>query len=183
MSKLGFSILVLVGMVWATAHAQTETDSVELQRSIIETERKMIVAKNLDLSEEEGEAFWKVYNDFQRDLREVGDLDESAVARDVMARGVWHVREGVVRVRGTFETTDGARIYMQYYGVVVINDKVAEALAEGRETQYGDTYFMTQPRFETGDPRYAWLNSTVAVSQGRVLPNAVEYRVYEVVSE
>jgi len=42
---------------------------------------------------------------------------------------------------------------------------------------------MTQPRFETGDPRYAWLNSTVAVSQGRVLPNAVEYRVYEVVNE
>jgi hypothetical protein len=73
MSKLGFSILVLVGMVWATAHAQTETDSVELQRSVIETERKMIVAKNLDLSEEEGEAFWKVYNDFQRDLRQVGD--------------------------------------------------------------------------------------------------------------
>ena len=72
---------------------------------------------------------------------------------------------------------------MQYYGVVVINDKVAEALAGGRETQYGDTYFMTQPRFETGDPRYAWLNSIVAVSQGRVLPNAVEYRVYEVVNE
>jgi hypothetical protein len=73
MSKLGFSILMVVGMLWATAHAQTETDSVELQRSMIETERKMIVAKNLDLSDEEGEAFWKVYNDFQRDLREVGD--------------------------------------------------------------------------------------------------------------
>ena len=90
---------------------------------------------------------------------------------------------GRLDVRATFETTDGARIYMQYYGVVVINEKVSEALAEGRETQYGDTYFMTQPRFETGDPRYAWLNSTVAVSQGRVLPNAVEYRVYQVVNE
>ena len=68
-------------------------------------------------------------------------------------------------------------------GVLVVDEKLATALAEGRETQYGDTYFMTQPRFETGDPRYAWLNSTVAVSQGRVLPNAVEYRVYQVVNE
>lgn len=90
---------------------------------------------------------------------------------------------GRLDVRGTFETADGARVYVQYYGVVVINDKVAEALTEGGETQYGDTYFMTQPRFETGDPRYAWLNSVVAVSQGRVLPNAVEFRVYQVVNE
>ncbi len=90
---------------------------------------------------------------------------------------------GRLDVRGTFETEDGARVYVQYHGVVVINEKVTAALAGGRETQYGDTYFMTQPRFETGDPRYAWLNSTVAVSQGRVLPNAVEYRVYQVVNE
>jgi hypothetical protein len=90
---------------------------------------------------------------------------------------------GRLDVRGTFETDDGARVYVQYHGVLLFNEKLAAALAEGRETQYGDTFFMTQPRFETGDPRYAWLNSTVAVSQGRVLPNAVEYRVYEVVNE
>jgi hypothetical protein len=41
---------------------------------------------------------------------------------------------------------------------------------------------MIQPRFETGDPRYAWLNRVVAVAEGRVLPNAVEYRVYELVN-
>ena len=39
---------------------------------------------------------------------------------------------------------------------------------------------MTQPRFETGDPNYAWLNSVVAVAEGRALPSAVEYRVYQV---
>jgi hypothetical protein len=90
---------------------------------------------------------------------------------------------GRLDVRGTFETEDGARVYMQYHGVLVITEQVMEAITGGGETQYGDTYFMTQPRFETGDPRYAWLNSTVAVSQGRVLPNAVEYRVYQVVNE
>jgi hypothetical protein len=90
---------------------------------------------------------------------------------------------GRLDVRGTFETDDGARIYVQYHGVLVLNEAVTRALSEGGETQYGATYFMTQPRFETGDLRYAWLNSTVAVAEGRVLPNAVEYRVFKVANE
>jgi len=92
--------------------------------------------------------------------------------------------DGIARldVRGTFETHDGARVYVQYHGVLVINELTTRALVEGRETQYGDTTFMTQPRFETGDPRYAWLNFTVAVAEGRVIPNGVEYRVFEVVN-
>ncbi|MDB4433485.1 DUF3237 domain-containing protein [bacterium] len=90
---------------------------------------------------------------------------------------------GRLDVRATFETHDGAQIYLQYHGVLVINEKIVRALDEGKESQYGDTYFMTQPRFETGDPRYAWLNSVVAVAEGRVLPSAVEYRVFQVVGE
>ncbi len=90
---------------------------------------------------------------------------------------------GQLDVRGTFETNDGARIYGQYYGRIVMTEKVTQALASGGGTEYGDTYFMTQPRFETGDERYAWLNSVVAVAEGRALPSAVEYRVYHVVND
>jgi hypothetical protein len=90
---------------------------------------------------------------------------------------------GRLDVRGTFETDDGAHIYVQYHGVLVLNDKVAQALASGGELEYGDTYFFTAPRFETGDERYAWLNSIVTIGEGRLLPNAVEYRVYQVVSD
>jgi hypothetical protein len=90
---------------------------------------------------------------------------------------------GRLDVRATLETEDGARIYVQYYGVIVMNEKTTAALAGSGPTEYGDTYFMTQPRFETGDARYAWLNSTVAVAEGRVLPSAVEYRVFELVNE
>ncbi len=85
-------------------------------------------------------------------------------------------------VRITLETHDGARIYVQYLGVLEMNEKVQKALGQGEPTDYGDAYFMTQPRFETGDPRYAWLNSVVAVGEGRILPNAVEYRVYQAVN-
>ena len=89
---------------------------------------------------------------------------------------------GYLDVRGTLETDDGARIYVHYHGVLELNEKVLSTLAEGKETDYGDTYFMTQPRFETGDPRYEWINRIVAVAEGRVLPNAVEYHVYQLVN-
>lgn len=90
---------------------------------------------------------------------------------------------GRLDVRGTLETDDGALVYVHYHGVLELNERVTAALARGEQTDYGDTYFMTQPRFETGDPRYDWLNRIVAVGEGRVLPNAVEYRVYEVVND
>jgi Protein of unknown function (DUF3237) len=85
---------------------------------------------------------------------------------------------GRLDVRATLETDDGALIYVQYYGVVVINDKVVSAGQGGPPTEYGDTEFFTQPRFETGDARYDWLNRAMAIAEGRALPGAVEYRIY-----
>ena len=83
-------------------------------------------------------------------------------------------------VRVTFETDDGALIYAQYTGVLELDPEVMAKLQAGGESAYGDTYFVTTPRFETGDPRYAWLNDLVAVAEGRLLPGAVEYRVFTV---
>jgi len=86
---------------------------------------------------------------------------------------------GRLDVRATFETDDGALIYVQYYGIVKINSE--GGTSEG-ESQFGDTYFMTQPRFETGAENYQWLNSIVVVGEGRTLPNAVEYNLYQLVN-
>ena len=85
---------------------------------------------------------------------------------------------GHLDVRLTLRTDDGAHIYVQYTGVLELNDKVAAAMAASTGTEFGDTYFMTQPRFETGDERYAWLNNLVAVAEGRMIPGGVEYQVY-----
>jgi hypothetical protein len=89
---------------------------------------------------------------------------------------------GRLDVRATFETHDGALLYLTYYGVIEMNEKVMAALGKGVPADYGDSYFMTAPRFETGDERYAWLNRVVTVAEGRVIPGAVEYRVYRVVN-
>ena len=88
---------------------------------------------------------------------------------------------GLVDVRLTLKTNDDALIYMQYLGKLHFNEKLMAALAEGAETQFGDTYFMTQPRFETGAENYSWLNGIVAVAEGRMTSEGVEYQVYECV--
>ena len=100
--------------------------------------------------------------------------------------GDWLItgNDGVGRldVRATLNTDDGALIYVQYYGVVALGEAATAALARGEASAYGDSYFMTAPRMETGDPRYAWLNTIVCVAEGRSLPGAVEYRVYQAVN-
>ena len=92
----------------------------------------------------------------------------------VGAGGIAHVD-----VRVTLETDDAALIYMQYLGKLLFDENVAAAVAQGRATELGDTYFMTQPRFETGSAKYAWLNGVVAVAEGRLIENGVEYQVFE----
>ncbi len=86
---------------------------------------------------------------------------------------------GRLDVRATLETDDGALIYLAYYGVLHLNEQVLQKVAAGGATEYGETYFFTQPRFETGDARYAWLNGVVAVAEGKLAAQRVDYRVYQ----
>ena len=89
-----------------------------------------------------------------------------------------------IDVRAVLETDDGATIYMPYRGRMVINDTISKILEHGEgETQYGDTYWITQLQFETGDERYAWLNSLMAVGEGRLAPQQATYSVSAVQSD
>lgn len=66
---LAFATLALA----STSLAQTVQDDVELIRSVVQTERKAVVAKNMELSEAESEAFWPVYNEYEQAMRKVND--------------------------------------------------------------------------------------------------------------
>lgn len=84
-------------------------------------------------------------------------------------------------VRAQFKTKDDAVIYMSYFGLVEMNQVVQQAIAAGKETQFTDQYFRTAPRLETGDARYAWVNQSMFVGEGRFMPGpGVEYRVHRV---
>jgi hypothetical protein len=74
-------------------------------------------------------------------------------------------------VRFTLETDDGALFFVQYHGRCDISRGMA---APG--------FVYAAPRFETGDERYAWLNSIQAVQKGHLDPETLglTYKMYEV---
>ena len=51
-----------------------------------------------------------------------------------------------------------------------MNQTVAEVLCKGGEHRLRRPAFRTTPRFETRDRRYAWLNQSIFVAEGRVGP-------------
>jgi len=89
---------------------------------------------------------------------------------------------GHLDVRVTIETHDGAYIYVEYTGKLELTEGVQAALAGKGDTDYGDQYFFTSPRMQTGDPRYLWVNNIVCVGEGRLRDGRVDYNVYQVVN-
>ncbi len=88
---------------------------------------------------------------------------------------------GRLDVRAQVRMEDGAIIYVQYLGVLEMNEAVTNALANGTATGFEDQYFRTSPRFETSDPKYAWLQQGLFVGQGRVIEGlGVQYNVFRV---
>jgi hypothetical protein len=89
---------------------------------------------------------------------------------------------GRLDVRATFKTYDDALIYVQYHGLIEATPEV-QAILGGADFSvgFGDQYFFTNPRMETGDERYAWVNRTQFIGEGRLVAGPrVEYRVYRV---
>jgi hypothetical protein len=67
------TLAFLVLIVSAPLFAQSQADEIELTREVIQTERKAIVAANMQLTEGESRGFWPVYNDYVQELRKVND--------------------------------------------------------------------------------------------------------------
>jgi hypothetical protein len=76
--------------------------------------------------------------------------------------------DGVLELdlRVTLETDDGALIHLASFGLRHGPPEVLAALARGESVDPAAYYFRTTPRFETADPKYAFLNRLLAVSTG-----------------
>lgn len=92
-------------------------------------------------------------------------------------------------LRLTFQTDDGALIFLQGNGVWR-SVPTRSSRPEGEPADPGDMYIMATPRFETGDERYKWLNEIVCVAGGKMNPVAeegfladVSWDVYAVVND
>jgi hypothetical protein len=82
--------------------------------------------------------------------------------------------------RYMIETGDGALIDIRNFGYRHGPPEVLAALARGEAVDPKSYYMRTTPRFETGDPRYLWLNRLIAVGSGERLAAAVRLTLLEV---
>jgi len=68
-------------------------------------------------------------------------------------------------IRYVIQTEDGAHIYVRGNGVIEMNNATSQALSGSQTTEYTDHYVRSTFVLETGDERYAWVNTTVFVAQ------------------
>src|ERR1700687_1581917 len=90
--------------------------------------------------------------------------------------------DGVLELdlRVTLETDDGALIHMTSWGMRHGPADVVAALARGESVDPSAYYFRTLPRFETGHPKYEFLNRLLAVASGDRRPKGPIYTVDEI---
>ena len=87
----------------------------------------------------------------------------------------------LIDVRLGLLTDDGAAIAMTYTGYLgFLSAEAARRFAKGEPVAYAETYIRTTPRFETADPRYAWLNRVIAVANGGAPGSSPTYQVFAV---
>jgi hypothetical protein len=91
--------------------------------------------------------------------------------------------DGVLELdlRITLETDDGALIHMASFGFRHGPPEVIAALGRGEPVDPSSYYFRTTPRFETGSPKYAFLNRMLAVASGDRRPDGPIYSIDEIV--
>jgi hypothetical protein len=88
---------------------------------------------------------------------------------------------GILDVRATMETTEGALIYLSYFGTVDLGETGYEEFLQGKPPASG-TPIRSSPRFHTSHPDYLWLNrpDCVGVGQAFLERSEVAYDVYAV---
>jgi hypothetical protein len=89
-----------------------------------------------------------------------------------------------VDARMSIATEDGAQIFVEYGGVIVIAPADFARMASGETLGAAEMYFVTAPTFQTSDNRYGWLNRVQAIGKAVALKGGeggyVRYEVYAV---
>jgi hypothetical protein len=114
-----------------------------------------------------------------------GRIEGPAFKADILpGSGDWTLSrpDGAVQldVRATAKTDDGALIYVTYSGLIILKPEQMGRIFGGEDVPISEYYFYTNPMFQTGDERYAWLNQVLAVARGKAVPGGVEYRAWAV---
>jgi hypothetical protein len=104
-----------------------------------------------------------------------GNWPESAVGPDGAAIGTFDARS-------VWKTDDGALIYVTYTGRSLVPADVGAAFRDPAQPHVDPSRYKLHiaPLFETPDPRYAWLNSVLAVGCGERVTGGVRHYIYAI---
>jgi hypothetical protein len=89
-SLLSFSIaamVILTGLCWSQSSAQTPSDNsaqivdqdIDLLRKDVRSQKRQIIASNLQLTDQEAAKFWPLYDQYTADLVKVNDAKYAAL--------------------------------------------------------------------------------------------------------
>jgi len=69
MHRMRIAVVLLLGLLALPVLAQDKpADNMQILREKIQADKKLLVAANMGLTEKEGQAFWPVYESYQKDL-------------------------------------------------------------------------------------------------------------------
>ncbi|CAJ1580791.1 DUF3237 domain-containing protein [[Mycobacterium] wendilense] len=114
-----------------------------------------------------------------------GRCDGPALSGEFLAGGgdwVLVGTDGVSRldVRATLRTDDGALVHVTNIGRVRMSPAAVDRFRTGELIRHDEMYGRSSPLFDSGDPRYQWLNGTYTLAVNEVSLTAVHYRVFAV---
>ncbi len=114
-----------------------------------------------------------------------GEFSGARLRGSVLAGGAdWQVIRGdgvaQLEARFTMQTDDGALLFVRNFGFRHGAPAVIARLFSGEVVDPSTYYFRMTPLIETGDARYAWLNSQILVGSGMRTKSHVIYDVYTV---
>lgn len=59
---------LLIALLSISVYAQSDNDYLEIARDVLKTEKKAVIAEVMQLSQEESQPFWTLYNEYQSKL-------------------------------------------------------------------------------------------------------------------
>jgi hypothetical protein len=71
MTRLVTACAIVAGLALPAMAQTTGTTNMEILRQKIKSDKKLVVAENLTLTDAEGTAFWPVYDAYQKDLQQI----------------------------------------------------------------------------------------------------------------
>lgn len=72
-TNIVLAIVAAAALLPFAARAETERDTIEVLRSQVMTDRQAVVALNMELSEQQAEAFWPVYKKYHEKRDELAE--------------------------------------------------------------------------------------------------------------